>query len=118
MTLTISPALVFGVYVAASQGNGEILDASKLFTSLILVSLLASPLIKILQIIPMFGAAKGCFTRLQKFLEKQERIDGRLDFMGQAISNDSGEMNPQSLSEENENMGSSGANIVISIKDA
>ena len=74
----MSPALVFGAYIGLTQVLRENLDTSKLFTSLILIALLASPLIRILQVIPSFGAAKGCFSRLQTFLEKNERIDDRV----------------------------------------
>jgi ATP-binding cassette subfamily C (CFTR/MRP) protein 1 len=43
-----------------------------MFASLILINLLASPLIRILQIIPQFGAALGSFSRLEDFFEREE----------------------------------------------
>lgn len=76
-TLTLSPVLVFGTYIGVTMTSNGDLDASRLFTSLILINLLASPLIHILQLLPSFGAAKGCFARLRAFLEKSELIDYR-----------------------------------------
>lgn len=44
-----------------------------MFSSLVLVTLISSPLIRLLQIIPSFGSAFGCATRLVEFLGKGER---------------------------------------------
>lgn len=44
-----------------------------MFSSLVLVTLISSPLIRLLQIIPSFGSASGCATRLVTFLGKGER---------------------------------------------
>ncbi len=76
-TLTLSPVLVFGCFIGATRAKNADFDASRLFTSLILISLLSSPLIRILQIIPSFGAAKACFERLHVFLQKPERLENR-----------------------------------------
>lgn len=43
-----------------------------MFTSLVLIALLASPLIHLFQALPTLGAAYGCFQRLQDFLALQE----------------------------------------------
>ncbi|KAJ8063041.1 hypothetical protein OCU04_008285 [Sclerotinia nivalis] len=45
---------------------------------LTLINLLASPLIRILQILPLFGTALGCFSRVGELFEKQEGIDSRI----------------------------------------
>jgi ATP-binding cassette subfamily C (CFTR/MRP) protein 1 len=87
-TLTLSPVIVFGVYAAIVQAKSGSFDASTLFTSLILISLLASPLVRILQIVPSFGAAWGCFLRLEEYLEKEDRDDQRLDNSGRKVGPD------------------------------
>jgi ATP-binding cassette subfamily C (CFTR/MRP) protein 1 len=78
-TLTLSPVIVFGVYAAITQAKSGSFNPSTLFTSLILISLLASPLVRILQIVPSFGAAWGWFLRLEEYLEKEDREDQRID---------------------------------------
>jgi ATP-binding cassette, subfamily C (CFTR/MRP), member 1 len=75
--LTLSPVLVFGAYIGTTLSHQQGLDASKLFSSLILISLLATPLVRLLQMLPSFGAAKGCFERLDAFLQRPERVDFR-----------------------------------------
>ncbi|KAH8659368.1 putative ATP-binding cassette transporter [Tricladium varicosporioides] len=82
-TLTLAPILVFGVYTAVNEAKKEYFNATRLFTSLILISLLASPLIRLLQIIPAFGAARGCFARFEEYLEQQERKDRRIYHAGE-----------------------------------
>ncbi|OAA55691.1 ABC transporter, transmembrane domain, type 1 [Cordyceps fumosorosea ARSEF 2679] len=74
-SMTLSPPLVFGVYVATSRD--EHLDVSKLFTSLTLIALLASPVMHLCQAIPALGAAHGCMERIQTFLELEEQHDKR-----------------------------------------
>ena len=69
--------LVFGTYIGTTLSYRQNLDPSRLFSSLILISLLATPLIRILQMLPSLGAAKGCFERLDMFLQKSERSDFR-----------------------------------------
>lgn len=68
--------LVFGAYIGATGSTGAF-DASTLFSSLILISLLASPLIRLLQIIPSFGAALGSLERVDAFFDREELIDTR-----------------------------------------
>lgn len=75
-SITLSPPLVFGVYVAMTSGNHG-LDVSKLFSSLTLISLLANPVMHLCQAIPALGAAHGCMARIQTFLELDEHRDRR-----------------------------------------
>nr|A0A8J9WHR9.1 RecName: Full=ABC-type transporter phomO; AltName: Full=Phomopsin biosynthesis cluster protein O [Diaporthe leptostromiformis]BDA39144.1 ABC transporter [Diaporthe leptostromiformis] len=75
-TATLAPVLVFGTYIGATTAAADF-SASTLFTSLIWISLLASPLIQLLQIIPSFGAALGSLERIDAFFEKQEFTDER-----------------------------------------
>lgn len=72
-TLTLSPLLVFGVYLAVTGIDSPAVDATRMFTSLVLIALLASPLIHLFQALPTLGAAYGCFQRLRDFLSLEER---------------------------------------------
>ncbi|KAK3293679.1 putative multidrug resistance protein MDR [Chaetomium fimeti] len=72
-TLTLSPLLVFGVYLAVTGMDSSAVDAPRMFTSLVLIALLASPLIHLFQALPTLGAAYGCFQRLHDFLSLEER---------------------------------------------
>lgn len=69
--------LVFGAYVGVTEAQQQGIDAAKLFGSLILISLVSSPLIYVLQYIPSLGAMLGCYGRLEMFLEKEDRSDMR-----------------------------------------
>lgn len=75
-TVTLSPPLVFGVCIAIAGGNHG-LDVSRLFTSLSLINLLATPVMHLCQAIPVLGAAHGCMARIQAFLELEEQSDKR-----------------------------------------
>ena len=72
-TLTLSPLLVFGVYLAVTGIDSSAVDAPRMFTSLVLIALLASPLIHLFQALPTLGAAYGCFQRLHDFLSLGKR---------------------------------------------
>lgn len=73
--MTLSPPLVFGVCIAIASGDR--LDVSRLFTSLSLINLLATPVMHLCQAIPALGAAHGCMERIQTFLEREEQSDRR-----------------------------------------
>lgn len=75
-TLTLSPPLVFGVYVGTAS-SGYDFSVSKIFTSLVIVTLLSSPLVRLFQVLPQLGGAYGCFQRLHKFLLLEEKYDHR-----------------------------------------
>ncbi|KAF7933489.1 hypothetical protein EAE99_003374 [Botrytis elliptica] len=77
-TLTLAPVVAFGTYIGSIRATNGDFNASRLFGSLILINLLASPLIRILQILPHFGAALGCFSRVEDFFEKSDVIDPRV----------------------------------------
>ena len=49
-----------------------------MFSSLILISLVATPLIMIFQLIPSLGAAIGCAKRIEEFLQRDEWVDYRV----------------------------------------
>ncbi|KAI0109014.1 putative ATP-binding cassette transporter [Nemania sp. FL0031] len=76
-TSTLAPVLVFGAYVGVTESQQQDIDAAKLFGSLILISLVSSPLIYVLQYIPSLGAMLGCYGRLEAFFGKEDRSDAR-----------------------------------------
>lgn len=53
------------------------LDASKIFTSLSLMLLLAMPLSQIFQFTPQLMSAVACLGRIQAYLEREDRLDYR-----------------------------------------
>ncbi|KAK0651013.1 P-loop containing nucleoside triphosphate hydrolase protein [Cercophora newfieldiana] len=71
-TLSISPLLVFGAYLGTNGLDSTVVDATRMFTSLVLVALLTSPLVHLFQVLPGLGAAYGCLNRLQDFLALYE----------------------------------------------
>ncbi|THV51237.1 hypothetical protein BGAL_0118g00200 [Botrytis galanthina] len=83
-TLTLAPVVAFGTYIGSTRATNGDFNASRLFGSLILINLLASPLIRILQILPHFGAALGCFSRVEDFFEKSDVIDSRVIVVDEA----------------------------------
>lgn len=74
--LTLSPPLLFGVYVATAS-DGYNFSVSKVFTSLVIVTLLSAPLVRLFQVVPQLGGAHGCFDRLHRFLLLEERNEYR-----------------------------------------
>ncbi|KAG6184716.1 hypothetical protein E4U36_001748 [Claviceps purpurea] len=74
--MTLSPPIVFAVYIGLHP-NSDDLQVTKLFTSLTLISLLATPLMHVCQAIPTLGAAHGCIKRIQSFLDMEDRRDPR-----------------------------------------
>ncbi|KAJ2985210.1 hypothetical protein NUW58_g5655 [Xylaria curta] len=71
-TLTLSPVVVFGAYIGATASQNRDLDSSRLFSSLILINLVANPLVFLLQTFTQIGAAVGCCARIQEFLQTEE----------------------------------------------
>ncbi|KAK1757795.1 P-loop containing nucleoside triphosphate hydrolase protein [Echria macrotheca] len=75
-TLILSPVAVFGAYIGytntSSSDPSKRFDASTMFSSLILITLVASPLIMLFQAIPNLGQAIGCAHRVGEFLQKEE----------------------------------------------
>jgi ATP-binding cassette, subfamily C (CFTR/MRP), member 1 len=83
-TITLSPVLVFAAFTGISLKDGEVLDSARLFTSLTLISLLASPLSHLFQSLPGITGAINCFDRIQTFLLAEPRNDYRLRNQGRA----------------------------------
>ncbi|KAI0490109.1 putative ATP-binding cassette transporter [Xylaria cf. heliscus] len=76
-TLTLSPVVVFGAYIGATASQHRDLNSSRLFSSLILINLVANPLVFLLQTFTQIGAALGCCSRIQDFLQSEELFDSR-----------------------------------------
>ncbi|KAI0433473.1 putative ATP-binding cassette transporter [Xylaria sp. FL1042] len=76
-TLTLAPVVVFGAYIGATTSQHRSLDPSRLFSSLILINLVANPLVMLLQTFSQLGAAVGCCARIQDFLQSEELSDSR-----------------------------------------
>lgn len=68
----LSPLLVFATYIGIS-GVAHELDSPKMFSSLVVISLVASPLIHVFQALPAIGSAHACFKRILAFLQMPER---------------------------------------------
>ena len=119
ITLTISPVLVFGTFIAISKRNGSEFDISRLFTSLILISLLASPLIQLFQVIPSIGAAIGCLERIKTYLDVEERHDCRHIQSSQTSSNGRDDEQSRQIGEKAEEIGQSDdQDVVLSMNGA
>lgn len=73
--LTIAPLLVFGTYVGLSGAAHAELDTTKMFSSLVIISLVGGPLIHLLQGLPAIGSAYGCFKRIYNFMNIPEPIN-------------------------------------------
>ncbi|KAH9430121.1 hypothetical protein MCOR02_009841 [Pyricularia oryzae] len=71
-TMTLSPLLVFAAYIGVN-GNDDNLDSATMFSSLVLIALLGSPLVHLFQAMPALGSAHGCFERILAFLKTPEK---------------------------------------------
>lgn len=76
---TLSPVITFGAFSAIADAEHQTLDASRLFTSLSIMTLLASRFTSFVQLIPALLAALACVERIQKFLLQESRIEYRLE---------------------------------------
>jgi len=77
--LNISPVIAFAAFTGLSRAAGKTLDTSRLFTSLSLIQLLATPLVQTFQVLPIMAASLGCLQRIQKFLLAESRSDHRIE---------------------------------------
>jgi ATP-binding cassette, subfamily C (CFTR/MRP), member 1 len=73
-----APVATFAVFMVRARSSGEILDVSRLFTSVSLLVLLTLPLNQLFQSIPLFLAAVSCFRRIGDFLCEEVRVDRRV----------------------------------------
>ncbi|EED18735.1 multidrug resistance protein, putative [Talaromyces stipitatus ATCC 10500] len=75
----ISPVLAFAIYAAVTLRDGGILDVSRLFTSLSIISLLSQPLFTLFGSVVNSRAAIGCFERIEEYLSRESHVDYRQD---------------------------------------
>lgn len=77
---SIAPVITFAAYTAIAAKEGTVLDSTRIFTSLSLLSLITEPLNQLFHALPEFFAAVACFGRIQKFLLTEPRQDTREAF--------------------------------------
>ncbi|KAI9709499.1 MAG: hypothetical protein M1820_003259 [Bogoriella megaspora] len=75
----VAPILTFTVFsvLARNKDGDTTLDTTRVFTALSLFALLTDPLATLIMSISTFAGSKGCFDRIQAFLQSDERVDGR-----------------------------------------
>lgn len=74
----LSPVAAFAIFDAEAINKGAVLDISRLFTSLSLLTLLTQPLFELFASIMDFMSAIGCFQRIQQYLVQESRVDCRI----------------------------------------
>ncbi|RKL49687.1 hypothetical protein BFJ72_g1144 [Fusarium proliferatum] len=75
--LLMSPVVAFALFQGVASNSGETLDATRLFSALSLIILLAQPLFFMFETILDMSAALGAFERIQTFLAQESRRDSR-----------------------------------------
>ncbi|KAH7198229.1 P-loop containing nucleoside triphosphate hydrolase protein [Fusarium flagelliforme] len=75
--LMMSPVVAFALFQGVASNSSETLDATRLFSALSLIILLAQPLFFMFEVILDMSAALGAFERIQKFLVQETRRDPR-----------------------------------------
>lgn len=75
--LLISPPVAFAMYQGVAASNGQQFDATRLFSSLSFIILLAQPLFWMFEVVLDLSAAFGAFERIQKFLVEATREEYR-----------------------------------------
>jgi ATP-binding cassette subfamily C (CFTR/MRP) protein 1 len=74
-----APGIAFTGFVIMARYNGQTLTASSAYTTLSLISLLASPVKVLINFaVPQLMGAVGCFDRIQDYLLSASRHDHRL----------------------------------------
>ncbi|KAF4959656.1 hypothetical protein FGADI_1579 [Fusarium gaditjirri] len=75
--LLMSPVVAFALFQGVASNSGKTLDATRLFSALSLIILLAQPLFFMFEVILDMNAALGAFERIQIFLTQESRRDSR-----------------------------------------
>ncbi|MCJ1286054.1 hypothetical protein MMC26_005396 [Xylographa opegraphella] len=79
VTALCGPVLTFAVYIIITRAtSGVSLNIAQTFTSLSLISLLSTPVSELVQTIPIFAAAMGCFDRIQTYIKTDVLGDQRI----------------------------------------
>jgi ATP-binding cassette, subfamily C (CFTR/MRP), member 1 len=78
LTQVFAPVLTFVIFsIAGRNGDNKTLNTAVAFTSLSLFALLSEPLASLVMALATFLGAVGSFTRIQQFVQSEERIDAR-----------------------------------------
>ncbi|KAK8079856.1 hypothetical protein PG997_007674 [Apiospora hydei] len=75
--ILLAPVATFAFFAIIALRTGQTFEATRVFSSLSFVILLAAPLFGTLEAIFDTFSALACFERIQKYLNKQPRRDGR-----------------------------------------
>ncbi|TVY72155.1 ABC transporter atnG [Fusarium oxysporum f. sp. cubense] len=75
--LLMSPVAAFALFQGVASNSGETLDATRLFSALSLIILLAQPLFFMFEVVLDMSAALGAFERIQIFLTQESQRDSR-----------------------------------------
>ncbi|KAM0350073.1 hypothetical protein ACHAPU_003236 [Fusarium lateritium] len=75
--LLMSPVVAFALFQGVATNSPETLDATRLFSALSLIVLMAQPLFFMFEAILDMSAALGAFERIQAFLVQDSRQDSR-----------------------------------------
>lgn len=73
--LLMSPAAAFALFQGVVTNSSETLDATRLFSALSLIVLMAQPLFFMFEAILDISAALGAFERIQTFLAQESRLN-------------------------------------------
>ncbi|KAF4637009.1 hypothetical protein G7Y89_g1078 [Cudoniella acicularis] len=78
VTNTLAPVVTFALFtILAKVRNQQVLLTAQAFTSLTIMSLIGTPLLIFVQIVPQIISAVTCFARIQEFLTSESRQDSR-----------------------------------------
>ncbi|KAM0247924.1 hypothetical protein ACHAP5_003708 [Fusarium lateritium] len=75
--ILMSPVAAFALFQGVATNSSETLDATRLFSALSLIVLMAQPLFFMFEAILDISAALGAFERIQTFLTQESRLDSR-----------------------------------------
>ncbi|KAI1866048.1 uncharacterized protein JN550_008026 [Neoarthrinium moseri] len=74
----LAPLLTFGLAIAISTADAQLLTVANVFTSISIISMIVSPLASLLSAIPNFASSFGSFERIQKFLDEVDSQVGKM----------------------------------------
>ncbi|KAF7539141.1 hypothetical protein G7Z17_g12477 [Cylindrodendrum hubeiense] len=75
--LLLSPAVAFAMFQGVAAESNRTLDATRMFSALSLIILLAQPLFWMFEVVLDMSAAFGAFERIEKFLAQDSRQEYR-----------------------------------------
>ncbi|KAF2218923.1 P-loop containing nucleoside triphosphate hydrolase protein [Elsinoe ampelina] len=75
--MLISPVITYIIVAVRSARNGDDLDATRIFTTLSLLMLLAEPLFSLFVGFVDFMSGLACFTKIESYLDAEELRDHR-----------------------------------------